>query len=123
MAVQKVNGVSLSELESWLGESFDSIKAQVRQLQQTIDNLEGRWQGVGASAFDQKQRLINEDVVALGNMLNGLKNSIHDTRSLSGNTDDDVLQRMKGISVDGGLASSAGPDTTQSSLASKLNQY
>ncbi|MET7641760.1 WXG100 family type VII secretion target [Streptomyces sp. NPDC005438] len=125
MAVQKVNGVSLKKLEGELEAKFHAFRARVATLQRVIDAQEGRWQGVGASAFNHKQMMINQDVQALAKMLDGFKNSIHDTRTLSGNTDDDVLQRMNGISVDGGLSSntSAGDSSTQGSLASKLDRY
>ncbi|GAB2821437.1 WXG100 family type VII secretion target [Streptomyces sp. NPDC054796] len=123
MGQQKVNGVDLKQLEDRLEQKFDSITKQVKRLNESIDNLEGQWKGIGAGEFNRKQREVNEDITSLRNMLNGFKNSIHDTRTLSGNTEDEVRRRMQGISVEGGLASSGGPDTTQGSLASKLSQY
>lgn len=125
MGVQEVDGVNLQRLETRLSEKFQNIRSQVQKLNQTIDNLEGNWRGIGAGAFNAKQTRINQDLQFLSRLLDGFVGSIQDTRKLSGNTEDDVAQRMNKLQGQGGLTSDSG-GATQSSLAgeySKLGQY
>lgn len=117
MGVQKVNGVDLSKLEGRLDEKFQSIKGQVTSLQGTIDSLEGAWRGIGAGAFNAKQAEINQEMRGLGNLLTHFQEAIKATRTLSGNTEDDVAGAMRGMNVvEGHTGGSAAP-------SSSLGQY
>jgi WXG100 family type VII secretion target len=117
MGVQKVNGVDLAQLEGRLDEKFGSIRGQVTRLQGTIDSLEGAWKGIGAGAFNAKQAEINNDMRELGNLLTFFQEAIKTTRTLSGNTEDEVAQAMRGVDVVGGYSNGS------AASSSALNQY
>ncbi|MFJ4922727.1 WXG100 family type VII secretion target [Streptomyces sp. NPDC088725] len=117
MAVQKVNGHSLAKLQDELGRNFDSVKAQLRSLQGTIDGLEGHWKGIGAGAFNKKQTEINDHMVNIGNLLVKYQDAIQAARTISGNTEDEIEAAMKGIDV------SSGGDSGASAATSNLSSY
>ncbi|MGW1463963.1 WXG100 family type VII secretion target [Streptomyces sp. NPDC002308] len=114
MADQKVTDHSLLQLENELSTRFDSVKGQLKALQATIDNVEGSWKGVGASAFDRKQREINESMVSIGIRLQNFQEAIKAARTLSGNTEDEVAAALRGIDVVPGYT---GGDAPTSSLS------
>ncbi|MFJ2741239.1 WXG100 family type VII secretion target [Streptomyces sp. NPDC087440] len=117
MAVQKVNGVALAQLQAELNQHFQSVKGQLRALHATIDALEGQWKGIGAGAFNTKQAQINQNMVRIGKLLLTFQEAIEAARTISGNTEDDVLAAMRGIDVaqgyqGGGTPSPATPPSS-----------
>lgn len=102
----KVTAASLAKLESDIYDMVGSMDRQVKALQTVIDNLEGHWKGIGANAFNAQQSLINEDHRVLAILLNKIKDAVHDTNVTSGATDEDVLQDMKSIDINGSAAGS-----------------
>ncbi|NUS10630.1 MAG: hypothetical protein HOY69_04355 [Streptomyces sp.] len=102
----KVTAQSLVRLESDISAMVGSMDRQVKSLQTVIDNLEGHWRGIGANAFNAQQSLINEDHRALAVLLNKIKEAVHDTNLTSNATDEDVLQDMKSIDINGGAPGS-----------------
>ncbi|MFE3329070.1 WXG100 family type VII secretion target [Streptomyces sp. NPDC059176] len=117
MAVQKVNGVALKSLQGELTHNFEDVKGQLRSLQGTIDSLEGRWQGIGAGAFNDKQAQINHRMVHIGKLLLKFQEAIEAARTIAGNTDDDVLQAMRGVNVADGYVGDAGAERAVSNIA------
>ena len=97
----KVTEASLAKLKTDLCDMVGSMGRQVRSLQTVIDNLEGHWNGIGANAFNQQQQLINEDHRVLAVLLNKIKEAVGDTKLRSGATDEEVLQDMKSIDING----------------------
>ncbi|MFD3517906.1 WXG100 family type VII secretion target [Streptomyces sp. NPDC058657] len=120
MAVQKVNGVALAQLQVELTNGFESVKGQLTRLHATIDSLEGQWKGIGAGAFNTKQAQINNNMVRIGRLLLKFQEAIEAARTISGNTEDEVLAAMRGIDVTPGYAGStpAPPQTPTSSFSS-----
>lgn len=100
-AGMKVTTASLDKLESDLDSMVGSMDRQVRALQAVIDNLEGHWRGIGANAFNVQQALINEDHRVLAVLLGRIKQAVHDTNLTAGATDENVLQDMKSIDING----------------------
>lgn len=115
MAVQKVNGVALAQLQVELTNSFESVKGQLNRLHATIDSLEGQWKGIGAGAFNSKQAQINNNMVRIGKLLLKFQEAIAAARTISGNTEDEVLAAMRGIDVTPGYAGSPPPPQTPTS--------
>ena len=119
MSVQKVNGVALKGLQDELTHAFDDVKGQLHRLQGTIDGLEGKWQGIGAGAFNQKQDEINRRMVKIGKLLLKFQEAIEAARTISGNTEDEVRAAMAGVDVAGGYSGDARVEAT----TSNLNKY
>ncbi|MCK1797198.1 WXG100 family type VII secretion target [Streptomyces sp. XM4193] len=113
---QKVNGVDLKNLENNLGSVLESMDKQVRGLQTAIDELAGRWSGIGAAEFKSQQGRINQDHVALQKILSGIRTAIGETRRDSGANDENVLQSMRGIEGNGVPLSSVPQGTTMGSM-------
>lgn len=105
-AGMKVTAASLAKLETDIYDMVGSMDRQVKALQTVIDNLEGHWRGIGANAFNSQQSLINEDHRVLAILLNKIKEAVHDTNITSGSTDEDVLQDMKSVDINGSAAGS-----------------
>lgn len=122
MAIQKVNGVALAQLQTELTHNFLSVKGQLSRLHATIDNLEGQWRGIGAGAFNAKQTQINNNMVGIGKLLLKFQEAIEAARTISGNTEDAVSAAMRGIDVVDGYAGSS-PPPPAATPASKLSSY
>ncbi|MCX5203829.1 WXG100 family type VII secretion target [Streptomyces sp. NBC_00237] len=121
MAVQKVNGVALAQLQTELSRNFESVKGQLHKLHATIDALEGQWKGIGAGAFNAKQAQINQNMVRIGKLLLKFQEAIAAARTISGDTEDDVLAAMRGIDVTPGYAD--GPAAPPSTPTSSFSRY
>ncbi|WP_299533126.1 WXG100 family type VII secretion target [uncultured Streptomyces sp.] len=117
MADQKVTEHSLIRLENELSTRFDSVKGQLRQLQATIDSLEGAWKGIGAGAFNQKQEAINRNMVSIGNRLLNFQEAIKAARTISGNTEDEVKAALQGVDVVEGYSGDAAATAAVSNLS------
>lgn len=113
-STQKVNGVDLKNLENNLSTVLESMDKQVRGLQTAIDELAGRWSGIGASEFKNQQNRINQDHVALQKILSTVRTAIGETRRDSGANDENVLQSMRGI--EGVSLANVGAGTTMGSM-------
>ncbi|MFD6422836.1 MULTISPECIES: WXG100 family type VII secretion target [unclassified Streptomyces] len=118
MADQKVTEHSLLQLENELSTRFDSVKGQLKTLQATIDSLEGAWKGIGANAFNDKQRQINDSMVSIGIRLQNFQEAIKAARTISGNTEDEVGAALRGIDVVPGYTGDSGASAPTSSLNS-----
>ncbi|MEV6316481.1 WXG100 family type VII secretion target [Streptomyces sp. NPDC051776] len=116
MAVQKVNDVALKGLQGQLTESFNDVKQQLHRLQATIDSLEGKWQGIGAGAFNHKQTEINNRMVSIGKTLLKFQEAIEAARTIKGNTEDEVEAALRGVDVAGGYAGDAATEKAYSNL-------
>jgi uncharacterized protein YukE len=121
MAIQKVNGVALAQLQEELTRNFLGVKGQLKQLHVTIDTLEGQWRGIGAGAFNTKQAQINNNMVGIGKLLLKFQEAIEAARTISGNTEDAVSAAMRGIDVTPGYAGSSPPPAA--APTSKLSSY
>ncbi|MGC5344613.1 WXG100 family type VII secretion target [Streptomyces sp. DT24] len=116
MADQKVTDHSLLQLEGELSTRFDSVKGQLKQLQATIDSLEGAWKGIGAGAFNAKQTEINEHMVHIAQLLLNYQEAIKAARTISGNTEDEVRAALQGVDVVSGYSGDAGATAATSNL-------
>ncbi|WP_228995025.1 WXG100 family type VII secretion target [Streptomyces sp. DH8] len=99
MADQKVSDAALLKLEGDLTIKFESVKSQLKSLHATIDNLEGKWQGIGANHFNTKQTEINNRMVSLGKQLLSFQEAIKAARVISGDNEDEIRQALQGVDV------------------------
>ncbi|AVH56169.1 MULTISPECIES: WXG100 family type VII secretion target [Streptomyces] len=104
---QRVDDKDLILLEKDLLHRFENIKGQLRDLQATIDGLEGHWKGIGAGAFNAKQTEINERMVKIGNILVKFVEAMSATRKIKDGTEDEVRAQVQSIDVDLGGSKSA----------------
>ncbi|PRH76428.1 hypothetical protein C6N75_25720 [Streptomyces solincola] len=118
MAVQKVNDSNLKSLQDDITTAFTDVKGQLQNLQGVIDSLEGRWQGIGAGAFDVKQNEINQGMVRIGRLMLNFQEAIEATRTISGNTDTEVEAALRGVDVTAGYSGDAGAEARTSNLSS-----
>ncbi|MFE7465409.1 WXG100 family type VII secretion target [Streptomyces sp. NPDC057499] len=116
MADQKISDAALLKLEGELTKRFDSVRGQLKILQETIDGLEGHWKGIGAGAFNTKQEEINRNMASLARRLLKFQEAIKAARVISGNTEDEVRQALQGIDVVGGYSGDAAAEARASSL-------
>ncbi|MFJ4965626.1 WXG domain conatining protein [Streptomyces sp. ADI96-02] len=119
MADQKVSDATLIKLEGDLTNRFDSVKGQLKQLQATIDSLEGAWKGIGAGAYNSKQEAINNRMISLGNQLLRFQEAIKAARTITGNTEDEVRQALQGVDVVEGYSG----DAAATAKTSNLNNF
>ncbi|MEV5442014.1 WXG100 family type VII secretion target [Streptomyces sp. NPDC052644] len=117
MSVQKVNDGALQRLQNNLTEAFDDVKGQLNALHATIDSLEGNWAGIGAGAFNQKQELINQEMVAIGKLLLHFQEGIEAARTITGNTELEVEAALRGVDVVGGYSGDAKAEARTSNLS------
>ncbi|MGH3742804.1 MAG: WXG100 family type VII secretion target [Micromonosporaceae bacterium] len=121
MATQKVNGVDLKDLETRLLDKINSINGQVKALNANLDSLEGAWRGVGASEFNSAQQRVNNRMTSLNRLLAQYLEGIEATRTMSGNTEDDVAGAFRG--VDAGVGGNDVGINASGAPVSKLNQF
>ncbi|MEW1720769.1 WXG100 family type VII secretion target [Streptomyces sp. NPDC093109] len=121
---QKANSQKLGKLQEDIALNFEDVKGQLKQLQATIDSLEGAWQGIGAGAFNTKQKAINDRVVDIGLLLVKFQNAIGAARNINSNTEHDIEAALRGISVDeGGSGGAASASAAQTTRISSLNSF
>ncbi|MFJ9635864.1 MULTISPECIES: WXG100 family type VII secretion target [unclassified Streptomyces] len=118
-ADQKVSAEALLRLEGQLSERFDSVKGQLKQLQATIDSLEGAWKGIGAGHFNQKQSEINKSMVGIGNELLRFQEAIKAARTISGDNEDQIKAALMGVDVVDGYSG----DAAATARTSNLNNF
>lgn len=104
---QKLSDDAVIKLEKRIGERYDHLCAQVRDLQAMLDGLEGHWKGIGAHAFDRKQTEINERLVHMGKLLGRFVEAMNKTRHIKSGTEDDILADMNKINPELGGKTSA----------------
>jgi WXG100 family type VII secretion target len=120
MSVLKVGDQSLKEFQDEISLKFEDVKSQLQNLQGVIDSLEGRWKGIGAGAFDQKQTEINQGMVRVAKMLLHFQEAIQVTRTTAANTDEEVQAALKGVDVTAGFSGDAGAERA---ATSRLSSY
>ncbi|WP_432004329.1 WXG100 family type VII secretion target [Streptomyces parvus] len=120
MADQKVSDAALLKLEGDLTIKFEAVKGQVKKLHATIDNLEGKWQGIGANRFNEKQTEINNRMVELGKQLARFQDSIKAARTISGDNEDEIRAALGSVDVQGGSDSGSGSGSVPKSALNGL---
>ncbi|MEV7459929.1 WXG100 family type VII secretion target [Streptomyces rubiginosohelvolus] len=108
MADQKVSDAALLKLEGDLTVKFEAVKGQVKKLHATIDNLEGKWQGIGANHFNLKQTEINNRMVELAKQLTVFQEAIKAARTISGDNELQIRDALKGVDVVPGYTPKSG---------------
>ncbi|MFI6052390.1 WXG100 family type VII secretion target [Streptomyces violascens] len=117
---QRVTDSEMMKLEGQILDRFDSVKGQLNQLQNVINSLEGAWEGIGAHAFDRKQKHINDGMVHIGGLLLEFLEAMKATRTIKGNTDEAVRKALMGIDVVDGYSGDAG---ATNAITSNLSTY
>ncbi|MFD9629559.1 WXG100 family type VII secretion target [Streptomyces violascens] len=117
---QRVTDSEMIKLEDEILRRFDSVKGQLHQLQNVINSLEGAWEGIGAHAFDKKQTHINNGMVHIGRLLLDFLEAMKATRTIKGNTDEEVRKALMGIDVVDGYSGDAG---ATNAITSNLSTY
>ncbi|MFF4187264.1 WXG100 family type VII secretion target [Streptomyces sp. NPDC001691] len=117
---QRVSDSEMAKLEEQILHRFDSVKSQVNHLQNVINSLEGAWEGIGAHAFDRKQTDINHKMVHMGRLLLDFLEAMKATRTLKGDTDDEVRKALMGVDVVDGYSGDAG---ATAAITSNLSTY
>ncbi|MCT9093296.1 WXG100 family type VII secretion target [Streptomyces sp. ASQP_92] len=117
---QRVSDSDMIALEGKILERFESVKGQLNHLQNVINSLEGAWEGIGAHAFDRKQNSINNQMVHMGRLLLDFLEAMKATRTLKGDTEEEVRKALMGIDVVDGYSHDAG---ATSAITSNLSTY
>ncbi|MFI6688672.1 WXG100 family type VII secretion target [Streptomyces sp. NPDC050485] len=117
---QRVSDSDMIALEGKILLRFDSVKGQLHSLQNVINSLEGAWEGIGAHAFDKKQKEINDRMVHLGRLLLDFLEAMKATRTVKGDTEEEVRKALMGIDVVDGYSGDAG---ATASITSNLSTY
>lgn len=94
---QKLSDEALIKLEQRIGDRYDDLCKQVRDLQAMLDGLEGHWKGIGAHAFDRKQTEINERLQHMGNILTHFMEAMNKTRNIKTHTEDGIKADIANI--------------------------
>ncbi|MET9497807.1 WXG100 family type VII secretion target [Streptomyces sp. NPDC006552] len=102
---QKLEDQQVIQLEKQMSEKYDGIRKRVHNLQGVIDALEGKWKGIGKSAFDKKQYEINESLQNIGKILADVIDAMNKTRNIKDSSEDDVRSSVSKISVTDGASS------------------
>ena len=117
---QRVSDSEMVHLEMKFLEKFESVKGQLNSLQGVIDGLEGDWEGIGARAFDSKQTTSTTKMVHMGNMLLDFLEAMKATRTVKGDTDEEVRKALMGIDVVDGYSGDA---AATAAITSNLSTY
>ncbi|MFE9554359.1 WXG100 family type VII secretion target [Streptomyces sp. NPDC006692] len=117
---QRVSDSEMIKLERHILERFDSVKGQVNHLQNVINGLEGAWEGIGAHAFDSKQSDINNKMVHMGKLLLDFLEAMKATRTIKGDTEEEVRKALMGIDVVDGYSGDTG---ATNAITSNLSTY
>ncbi|MFD7167736.1 WXG100 family type VII secretion target [Streptomyces violascens] len=117
---QRVSDSEMAHLETQILHKFESVKGQLKSLQGVIDGLEGHWDGIGAGAFNRKQKSINENMVAMGNKLLTFLEAMKATRTGKGDIDEEVRKALMGIDVVDGYSGDA---AATAAMTSNLSTY
>ncbi|MCM2425795.1 WXG100 family type VII secretion target [Streptomyces sp. RKAG337] len=102
----RVTDAELKRVEDEIERVSGSMAAQLVKLNAAIDGLEGQWKGIGAGAFNTQQEEINRRHQKLRVVIDGIKEAIVATRAGHGNTDEEVLEDLKKIDINGAAGGS-----------------
>ncbi|MET9364023.1 WXG100 family type VII secretion target [Streptomyces sp. NPDC006632] len=117
---QQVIDSQMAHLETQVLLKFDDVKGQLSRLQAVIDSLEGSWDGIGAGAFNGKQRDINDQMVHIGKKLLDFLEAMKATRTGKGDIDHQVHQALMGVDVVDGYSGDA---AATAAITSNLSTY
>ncbi|MFD9821896.1 WXG100 family type VII secretion target [Streptomyces violascens] len=117
---QRVSDSEMLHLEKEIVNKFESVKGQLHTLQGVIDSLEGAWDGIGAGAFNRKQKDINDQMVGMGKDLLKFLEAMKATRVSKGDIDHEVLQALRGVDVVDGYNGDA---AATAAMTSNLSTY
>ncbi|GGO56384.1 MULTISPECIES: WXG100 family type VII secretion target [Streptomyces] len=104
---RKLNDDLVKKLEKEIALKYDSVQKQLRRLQGTLDTMEGNWRGIGAHAFDGKQREINQHMQAIGRILVDFLDAMAANRKEKDGLEDEVRAKINSIDVEYGGKHSA----------------
>ncbi|MFK4071829.1 WXG100 family type VII secretion target [Streptomyces sp. NPDC029674] len=104
---RKLNNEQVALLKKEIVGKYDSVQKQLKRLQGTLDTMETHWKGIGAHAFDGKQREINEQMRAIGVILVDFLDGISGNEKLTEGLEDQIRSTMSGIDVEYGAKHSA----------------
>ncbi|MHC0433750.1 WXG100 family type VII secretion target [Streptomyces sp. O3] len=104
---RKLNDHQVKLLQKDILLRYESVKGQVVALQQTLDTMEAQWRGIGAGAFNDKQRLINQRMQSIGRTLLDFLDNIELTKKDKDRLEDGVRATMNSVDVELGASKSA----------------
>ncbi|MER5304792.1 WXG100 family type VII secretion target [Streptomyces lasiicapitis] len=104
---RKLNDGDVKILQDEIVAKYDSVQAVLKNLQGTLDTMEGNWRGIGANAFDKKQTEINQHMQAIGRILVDFLDGISSNRKDVDKLEDEIRSTMNSIDVDYGGKHSA----------------
>lgn len=104
---RKLNDGDVKILQDEIVAKYDSVQAVLKNLQGTLDTMEGNWRGIGANAFDKKQTEINQHMQAIGRILVDFLDGISNNRKDVDRLEDEIRATMNSIDVDYGGKHSA----------------
>ncbi|NGO78041.1 WXG100 family type VII secretion target [Streptomyces sp. YC504] len=94
---RKLSKAELKSLVTEMDTQYDNLQVAVRNLNGTLDSLEGQWQGIGAGAFDAKQNQINGVINEIGRDLADMLHKIHQTSGDTTTTEEEIRARLDRI--------------------------
>ncbi|WP_411107640.1 WXG100 family type VII secretion target [Streptomyces sp. cmx-4-9] len=83
-----------------ISETATAVSKQARELADILATVSAGWTGVGASGFQDAQRVINEDHDDIRRLLGILHNAVSKTKNLSNAQDDDVRAAFNAVRND-----------------------
>lgn len=104
---RKLNDGDVKILQDEIVMKYESVQGVLKNLQGTLDTMEGNWRGIGANAFDKKQTEINMHMQAIGRILVDFLDGISNNRKDVDRLEDDIRATMNSIDVDYGGKHSA----------------
>jgi len=103
---RKLNDEAVKRLQDDIVARYGQVGGLLNKLQGILDQMEGQWRGIGASAFNQKQNEINQHMVHIGRLLERFLENINLTRRDKDNLEDEVRAPLQSIEVQSGGKSS-----------------
>ncbi|MGW7413050.1 WXG100 family type VII secretion target [Streptomyces sp. NPDC054863] len=116
VARQANDEVTLKKTQETLTRNFGGVKQTLHSLNGALDDLEGKWVGIGAGAFNKKQTEINNRIVAIGKLLLKFQEGIEAARTIKDNNEDEILQSINGVDVVDGYSGDARAEARTSNL-------
>ncbi|WP_438828065.1 WXG100 family type VII secretion target [Streptomyces tropicalis] len=82
---------------------YEHILKRAHKLQGIIDSLEkGHWDGIGRSAFNEKQQAINVALQNIGKILTDVIEAMNKTRKIKDGSEDEVRAAVNKIDIHDG---------------------
>ncbi|KJS54660.1 hypothetical protein VM98_17845 [Streptomyces rubellomurinus subsp. indigoferus] len=69
----------MTEFAKQIGEAIHKIEGEQTKLHNTVTNIGGGWKGQAATAYTNLQTQFNDDIKALNQSLNAIKDAIERT--------------------------------------------